>query len=230
MEKTSDLSKMNEVFNNKTLKYRINGFAKACRIEVPIDTDKGNQTCLFYKGKDKDEKYFIAIGGSPDGIKLSGYYGDLNFTFVNYYNKQDDLDANIVDLPFDIVLFKTFRKGDETIEDSLNYAHNTDGKVLNIDNLVYRLTISGRDCICVTVEESREDRSKTFLHTTTFYTDNKDFSDILKLIKLFIVSHELLLLNIDKIMRTRVNVFSDEEFDTLLMEDNRLDKPYTKSL
>lgn len=229
MEKTSDLSKMNEVLNNKTLKYRIDGFAKACRIEVPIDTDKGDQTCLYYETKDK-EKIFIALGGNSDGIKLSGYYGDLNFTFVNYYNEQDDLDTEIVDLPFDIVLSKTYRKGDKTIEDPLNYAHNTDGKPLTIDNLVYRLTISGRNRICVTVEESREDRSKTFVHSTKFYTDYKEFNDILKLIKLFIVSHELLLLNIDKIMRTRVNEFSNEEFDTLLMDDNRLDKPYTKSL
>lgn len=93
-----NLAVINENFNNKTLRYRINGFAYACNI-------------IDFKNANEEESIKVSKNINPLGtsITIGGEYNDLNFFFTNYYRKEK-LDKKILDLPFSILLTKNVDK------------------------------------------------------------------------------------------------------------------------
>lgn len=93
-----NLSLISDDFNNKTLRYRINGFAYACNIKD-------------FKNENVEESIKVSKNINPLGtsITIGGEYNDLNFFFTNYY-KKEKLDKKIIDLPFSILLTKNVDK------------------------------------------------------------------------------------------------------------------------
>jgi hypothetical protein len=226
------LAGMNEVFNNQTLTYRINGFQDACSMnDITI---KKSRTSLFHKRDNNEEDttpdYCISlfvedIDDDLEGIRISGYYDDLNFVFNNFHVKSDDLDSEIINLPYDISLYKTIRKGDKTFEDTLTYVHNSDGLEYKIDNWVYHLIIKDDDEVTdFTIKKYREGKSSTIVSSKSFYTDSIDFGIVLKVIKSFSYNPELFYTTISEIINNKLIRFNNFELDRVLMEDKGLDQ------
>ena len=157
-----NLADMNELFNNKTFRYRINGFAYACKMkDIGV---LGDSAVLFDSDgltSDENKGYFISVNKNeyPTGktVTLTGQYEDLHFTFINYYSKEK-LDKKIVDLPFSIVLTKP------------------------IDSDTYRLemeTVEGMRTKFA-IYKYREFKDRTLVDDVKFYANVLDFSKILK--------------------------------------------------
>ena len=218
--KNNNLAEMNEIFNNKTLSYRINGFAYACNmndLNVPdnktIKDDKvyyGYNQVLFNTKKDSTA-YYIVVNPSDNksyanGITISGYYNDLNFSFTNFYSLKENLNRNILELPFDISLYK------------------------NIDNDTYHLQIKTTNGIETkfTITKSREYKDKTISSNVNFYANVLDFSKVLKLIKSFVYNPKLVFTTYNEILHKKKIAINNGDLNKGLMQDNNLDKPTCK--
>lgn len=235
MEKDNKLAKMNKVFDNKTLSYRINGFAKACNMDNLFTAPRINDQVIFNKrNKDSNEtNYYIVVNPSIDanGTTISGYYGDLNFAFSNYYNSEEDLDSEIKELPFSISLYKTFGKV-KSIIDPKNITRNTkDSDVLSVKNYTFHLIIETEgELTKFVIEKFQEKKSNTVYSRVAFYNNSVDFSEVLKLIRSFVYNPELVFITYGEVMKNKMVLFSNEEIDSAIMEDHSLDKPYVKSI
>ena len=215
---------VNEIFNNKTLRYRINGFAYACKmenIEVPPSfvVENGEKLSrsvgvLFNtteKKRDIDEEvhYFIATNEDHNpkcnSVTLSGQYGDLSFTFVNYY-KKEKLDKKIIDLPFSISLEKKIDK---------------DTYQFNIETV--------EDIRCkFKIAKYREYKSKTLYDDVVFYANVADFSKILKLVKSFVFNPVLVFNTYNEIDQNYKRIYTNHDLEKAIMQDEKLDKPVGK--
>ena len=199
-----NLADMNEVFNNKTFRYRINGFAHACRMnDVGV---LGNSGVLFDSNHNDEEGYFISCNKQDSKlgkcVTLSGHYKDLGFTFINYYNKEN-LDKKIYDLPFSITLEK--KVDDETYKFDI---------MSDVDNKT-KFVIS----------KYREFKDRTLRDDVCFYTKTMDFSMVLKLINGFVYNPRLAFIAYNEIMNNYQVVFTNDLIDKMVMQDKALDKP-----
>lgn len=233
MEENNQLAEMNEVFNNQTLTYRINGFAKACGMNNLFTAQRINKQVLFNKRKkdSKEENYYIVVNPSikEDGITISGYYGDLNFAFSNYYSENDDLDSDIVDLPFSISLYKTFGKVKPIIDPKHVTRDTKDSDVLSAKNYTFHLTIEKEgEKTKFIIEKFQEKKSNTLYSRLAFYNNSIDFSEVLKLIRTFVYNPELVFITYGEVMKNKMVLFSNDEIDSAIMEDHSLDKPFEK--
>ena len=219
----ANLAKMCEEFNNKTFIYRINGFAHACKInniEIPTNlvlnggkVVPGNVGVLFNTKKSKqagnETDYFISANSNtyPTGktITLSGQYGDLTFSFINYYDKER-LDKKIVDLPFAIYLEKKIDK----------YTYKFD--IETVDGPKTKFTII----------KYRELKDRTLYDDVTFYANVFDFSKILKLVKSFVYNPILVFNTYNEINQKYQHVYTNSELSKGIMQDESLDKPVGK--
>ena len=216
-----NLASMNNIFSNKTLNYRINGFAYACKMEdVSLPSklatnngkdDIGYNQVLF--GKTDELDYFISVSTSKDknlgeSVTLNGYYNDLIFTFTNYYKlgKMYKLDKKVMELPFKISLTKKVDK---------------DNYVLNIE------TNNGMETK-FNIHKYREYKNHSISSEYTFYSNIEDFSNVLKLVKAFVYNPELLFTTYDEINNRKKVVFTSNDVNKGLMQDNNLDKPVGK--
>ena len=218
----NNLAEMNEIFNNKTLTYRINSFARACNMTSLDITDQKtvkdgkvfygyNQVLFNNKKNDKQAKYYIVVNNSNDnlfgrGVTISGYYDDLNFVFTNYYGFKKNLSKRILDLPFSMTLYKT------------------------IDNETYCLHAKTFDSVQTqfTITKSREYKDKTISSHVSFSANVMDFSNVLKLIKAFVYNPKLLYTTYDEIIESKKIVLTTTEFNKGVMQDTNLDKPMGK--
>ena len=225
------LSDMDTIFNNKTLRYRINGFAHACKmddVEVikniavnkpfwlesgPYEEHTVNSGVIFStKGKKTCEgpNYFIAVNKNDKGdfgknITITGHYDDLNFSFVNYFDSKK-LDKKVCELPFKISLAKLV---------------GNDNFVLNIE------TVNGIETK-ITFSKYREHKKRTISYTRSFYVNILDFSNVLKLVKAFVYNPNLVFDIYNEVIDNKKIVFTGSDFKKAVMQDEKLDKPVNK--
>ena len=209
-----NLAEMSELFNNKTLKYRINGFAYACKMKNITITQNGG--LLFTTRNDKKldncPNYYITVSTTdkdPRGkeINLNGYYEDLNFSFTNFCDFNDNLDRKVKEIPFAITLIKT------------------------IDNDIYLLqaeTISGMETK-FKLSKSREYKDKTISSKIVFYANVIDFSSILKLVKSFVYNPKLVFSTYNDVINSKKITLSNTDLNIAIMQDTNLDKPIGKT-
>ena len=226
------LSDMDTVFDNRTLRYRINGFAHACKMEdvevikniainKPYWLNSGvyeehrvNSAVVFStKGNKRTcegPNYFIAVNKKDKGefgknITLTGHYNDLSFSFVNYYEKQKN-DHKVHELPFKISLAKLIEN---------------DNYLLDIE------TVNGIEKR-VTFSKYREHKKRTISYKHTFYVNIQDFSKVLKLVKAFVYNPSLVFATYNEIMENKKMVLTGNDFDKAIMQDKQLDEPVGK--
>lgn len=219
-----DLASMDSIFNNKTLKYRINGFAYACKMDgievVKINAIKGpdvvelNSGVFFGKQENKrtceGNNYFVAINKNKKGlfgknVTISGYYGDLNFSFTNYYENKN-IAKKVIEIPFKIAL--------ATVIDKDNYK-------MDIETMRDKETK-------ITFSKYREHKKRTISYQHAFYTNIFDFSNVLKLIKAFVYNPELVFKTYNEVIAQKKMVFTGSDLSKALMQDTNLDKPLGK--
>lgn len=206
-----NLSGMNEIFNNKTFRYRINGFAHACGMKnIGV---LGNSGVLFsakgynkYVNDTNELGYFIAINEddyvSCKKVGISGHYEDLNFVFTNYYQKEK-LDKKIVDLPF--YIFLTKKINDDTYDLVIK---TDDGKRTQFK-----------------ISKYRDLKDRTIYDHVIFYANVTDFSTILKLVKSFVFNPILVFNTYNEIQHKYKAVYTNNDLDKGIMQDEKLDKP-----
>ena len=227
-----DLASMDSVLNNKTLRYRVNGFAYACGMKdigatklVAIDTywlnslgpskevDVNNAAIFSTLGNKRTcegPNYFISINKNEHGlfgknIIISGYYNDLSFAFTNYYDNKN-IDKKVVELPFSI---------------SLAILIDEDNYTLNIE------TVRGVETK-FTISKYREFKKRTTSRMQTFYANVLDFSNVLKLVKSFVYNPQLLFNTYNSIIESKKTVITNGDLNKGIMDDERLDKPVGK--
>ena len=204
-----NLAAINEAFNNKTLEYRINGFAYACKMKN-IGIVKNGGVLFSSSKKQEDTNYFIATSEISDktygdGISISGNYGNLVFTFTNYPGKKN-LDKKVVEIPFSISLIKP------------------------VDKDIYYLNIDTHNDIQDRFEiiKYRELKNDTVCSKICFYANVFDFSKILKLIKSFVYNPKLVFNTYNEIEKNKIAVFTNSDLSKGIMQDEKLDKPVSK--
>ena len=208
-----NLAGMNEIFNNKTLIYRINGFARACNMHnIGV---LGNSGVLFNtKKKSDDIKYYIVANTSLKsekgyGVNLSGYYGDLNFTFTNYRDLNKDIskiDRKILELPFSISLFKNIDKDTYHLE------------IETVNDMETKFTIT----------KSRDHKNKILSSKVSFYANVLDFSKVLKLVKSFVYNPILVFNTYIEVVNNKKITITNSDLNKGIMQDECLDKPMGK--
>ena len=223
-----NLADMDSVFNNKTLRYRINAFAYACKMEdikvmknISVKNggsyDEGGSGVIFstdgFKGNKRTcegPNYFIAVNKYDKGefgknIVLSGHYDNLSFSFINYYDNKK-LNRKVVELPFKISLAKL------------------------IDNDNYKLdieTVNGYETK-ITFSKYREHKKRTISYTHDFYVNILDFSLVLKLVKSFAYNPELVFASYNEVLNNKKITFTNADMKKGIMQDNNLEKPIGK--
>lgn len=213
----NNLADINEIFNNKTLRYRINGFAYACNMhDIGVVGDSGvlfnsegfSRLCNK-RNKKQEHSYYISVSRDDNSkrksVTLSGHYDDLFFTFVNYYNKER-LDKKIIDLPFFISLQKIV--DDETYEFII--------KTVNDKQTQFSMT------------KYTEYKGRILHDDFFFYANVMDFSEILKLVKSFVYNPKLGFDAYNEIMEKQHIVFTNNMLNKMAMQDTKLDKPVGK--
>lgn len=206
----------NSVFHNNTLKYRINGFAHACRMEnLNLVESTGILFNTLGNKKHKDDNdipiYLISITKGKNEVKniyfstIKGQYDDLSFVFTNYFTKKI-MNKKIYDIPFEISLVK------------------------NVDKYIYDLSIEtvNKEETRFTIRKYRELRNETLSSKLVFYANIMDFSNILKLVKSFVYNPELVFLTYNEINEQKKTIFTANSVNKGIMEDINLDKPCNK--
>lgn len=202
-----------EELNSNTFEYRINGFIKACSMDL--------DNCVFSKEISPLHIPYINTNSDEEGLKyninfsyhfhqengknyvMNGTYNDLEFVFTNYY-KNDKNKNRINDLPFWI-----------TISEKVNNTSYT----IRMDTIVSTMV----KFIIIKTDEERSDR-------LVFYANTRNFSNVLKLIKSFVGNPELIYNHYDKIMNEKEVIFSTNELCSPLIDDKELDIPKKKML
>ena len=211
------LADMNEILNNKTLRYRINGFAYACNMrDIGVLSNSGVlfNTSGFDKYGNKENSdehsYFISLNEHDrlygKCITLKGQYEDLTFTFINHCGKNIKLDKKIVDLPFYISLEK--KVDNETYQFEIETDTGMRTRFLMIKYTDFK-DHSLHDDLC-------------------FYSNVSDFSKILKIVKSFVYNPKLGFDIYSEIMKKQQIVFTSSMVDKMAMQDEKLDKPMGK--
>lgn len=215
--KDANLADNNEILNNKTLRYRINGFASACNMH-DIGS-MGNSGVLFnksgidrYGNKEESDKpnYYISLTSHDrlygKCVTLKGQYEDLSFTFINQCGRNVKLDKKIVDIPFYISLEK------------------------KIDNDNYKFEIETVEGMRTKFSMAKdiEFKDHTLHDDLCFYANVMDFSKILKLVKGFVYNPQLGFNTYNDMIHQQKIVFSNNMLDKMVMQDEKLDKPMSK--
>lgn len=222
-----NLASMDSMFNNKTLRYRINGFAYACGMKninvlkltaiekkywldkepyKEIELDSGVIFSTYgNKRTCEGPNYFISVNKYKHSIIISGYYNDLSFAFTNYYDNKN-IDKRVVELPFSI---------------SLAILIDKDNYTLNID------TVRGVETK-FTISKYREFKKRTTSSTRTFYANVLDFSNVLKLVKSFVYNPQLFFNTYSGIIESKKTVITNGDLNKGIMDDEKLDKPVGK--
>ena len=213
-ENNVNLAGMSELFNNKTLNYRINGFAHACKMKNISVTKNAGILFTTRKGKKQEDipNYYITVSTSdkdPRGktINLNGYYEDLNFSFTNFHDSKDNLDRKVKEIPFAITLIKTIDKETYLL------------RVETVSGLENRFSIS----------KSREYKDKTISSNITFYANVMDFSSILKLVKSFVYNPKLVFDTYNEIIKNKKIILTNGDLNKAMMQDTELNKPVGKT-
>ena len=214
-----NLAGMNEVFDNKTFRYRINGFAYACGIK-DISIVKNAGTLFDTEGfnnlnviKSDNAGYLIAVNKNeyPTGktVTLTGQYEDLNFTFTNYRVLNKDIskiDRKILELPFSISLFKNIDKDTYHLE------------IETVNDMETKFTIT----------KSRDHKNKILSSRVSFYANVLDFSKVLKLVKSFVYNPILAFNTYIEVINNKKITITNSDLNKGIMQDECLDKPMGK--
>ena len=231
-----NISNMDSIFNNKTLRYRINGFAHACRmddIEVhkvvsvknpywlgTIDNHvKGyeeelNSAVIFSTQENKrtceGNNYFVAVNKNDDGEFGKNVILSGHYDDLSFqfinYYGNKKLDRKVMEIPFKISLAKL------------------------IDNDNYKMdieTVNGIETK-ITFSKYREHKKRTISYKRDFYVNICDFSDVLKLVKSFVYNPELVFGIYNEIMDKKKVLLSTVDMRKAIMQDASLDKPVGK--
>ncbi len=228
MEENKTLAEMNEMFNSKTLTYRINGFAEACQLidlyQTPrIDSrilvskkeensgvkgkkDIAKEALVYYIVANKCKNYLNDKYGICNEVSIRGNYRNIVFNFHNYYNDDDKIDEKILDIPFTLEVFNTVSKNTYHLE------------ITSLDGNDPQITIA----------KIREYKSDRIYDKYTFTTKVDGFNTILKLLKCFINYPELFCKNCTEVVNSRKIEFTRDELDNILLDDDRIDEPINK--
>ncbi len=205
--KKINLSKMNELFDNKTLIYRINGFAHACKMDDVKVIE--NSEMIFNM---TNPIYYITTStvdndSRGQGITINGCYDDLFFSFTNFYKERKNLNRKIMELPFSIDLVKKI--GEDTYE----------LQVETINGMETRFNIT----------KLQEYRDRTISTNTTFYANVREFGSVLKLVKSFVYNPVLVWIIYNEVINKKKIVLTGSDLQKGCMQDERLDKPICKT-
>jgi hypothetical protein len=241
MEKTNQLSEMNEVFNNQTLRYRINGFAKACNM---IDLDYSSRkrisdrviSKIRYLKQDKDEKGKIVLvpctkeeekNNSIKKVVDTVYYIVINKSDQNEFGNGITISGYYKDLTFS---FSNYFSDNEDLDKYIKELPFSINLYKKINDQSFRLeikTINGSETL-FTLSKSEDYKTHIANEKISFYKNVVDFSEVLKVIKSFVYNPEFIFINSSEVIKTRKVVFTDEELDRSLMQDKELDKGVAK--
>ena len=207
----NNLALIDEVFNNKTLSYRINGFAHACGMQN-INVVK-NAGVIFSTAKrnglqkeDNQFEYFISVNKNNNkNSTISGNYGDLNFTFTNFHDKEN-LNRRILEIPFSILLIKP----------------------IDNDTYYFRIESIKKEDTRFEITKYREYKNGTVSSNVHFNANILDFSKILKLVKSFVYNPKLVFDTYNDIKEQKKVVFATNNVNKAIMQDEKLDKPMGK--
>ena len=201
-----------EELNSKTLTYRINGFLKACNMNLEnslckkdIRTHRLEYDTLEYVNKDDSEiKYSVILTKNTNDDKsrmsLSGNYGDLKLSFSNYIDDDKNYDK-ISEIPFKVSLSK--------VVDIFKY----DLEISTVSKTRTKFIIrKGNDKMIVP-------------YIITFQANVLDFSIILKIIKGFVINPELVFDSYSDVMNKKNPTLTCNDLSKGMVEDESLDEP-----
>ena len=201
-----------EELDSETLRYRINGFVNACKMNL--------DGCISAKGISITRTPYISIENDEDGLVydikyfrnykhrngkscvLSGKYNDIDFVFTNYFNR-DRNKNRINEIPFSISLSNDY--------DGTGYFI---GMVTTIDTMV--------QFIIMRFNEKQTDK-------IVFYSSIDDFSSVLKIVRLFVENPEKVFNIYRDIMNEKEVIFTRGELNKALSDADELDKPKVKT-
>lgn len=195
--------------NSKTLKYRINGFLKACNMNLENSTctkDIGDFKIEYINKNNQEEQYNINFyfGSNDKGnnITISGNYNDLNFRFTNYYDGDKNY-GKINELPFYISLKNRYQDFKYDMEVA---THNKSRTKFIIRKYTDKMLVP---------------------YIITFQANVLDFSIILKLVKAFVSNPELVFTSYSDVMDKKNPTLTCGDLNKGIIEDESLDEPVT---
>lgn len=195
--------------NSKTLKYRINGFLKACNmnLENSICTKDISDFKLEYVNKNNQEEqyninFYLSYNDKGNNVTMSGDYNDLNFRYINYYDNDKNYNK-INEIPFYIDLKKEYEDFKYELE------------VITLNKSRTRFII-------------RKSNDKMLLpYIIMFQANVLDFSIILKLVKAFVSHPELVFKSYKDVMDKKNPTLTCGDLGKGIIEDDSLDEPVT---
>ena len=198
-------------FNSKTLSYRINGFIKACNMNLEnsvcnkdISTHRLEYDKLEYVNNENNKiQYTINLTkNTSDDAKVSlvGKYDDLSFSFINYID-EDEHYNKIRELPFRLSLTNEF--------DGFKY----DLEINTISK--YRTKFI--------IRKGKEEMLIPYI--ISFQANILDFSLVLKLIKSFVINPDLVFTSYSDVMNKKNPTITCSDLGKGIVEDESLNEP-----
>ncbi len=195
---------------SKTLEYRINGFIKACDMDLEKgvlskDFSHSNIEYVYTKNEEIEKPFdlkFFRSNNEKEGssLTLMGNYNDIEVSFTNFTNKDKNYNK-INELPFRLSIVKNFN----------DYIYTMD--IVTIANPKVKFII-------------RKNSEKMMLPLViSFYANILDFSLILKLVKSFVVNPELVHTNYSEIIKQKSTGFTNGDLIKGITNDESLDEP-----
>lgn len=196
-----------EELDSKTLEYRINGFIKACGMNLEngnITKDISSNKLEYANIKNDEENYSINFYRSfsdefGNGFNFLGNYHDLEVSFINYYEK--DRKDKITSLPFKVSIDKNYNE----------YSYTLDITGVFKNRVKFILS---------------KDREKVMLpNVISFYANVCDFGMILNLVKSFVSNPETVFNIYNQIIKKRSTGFTNGDLNKGITKDDSLNEP-----
>lgn len=210
-EEIKDKYKVEEL-NSKTLDYRINGFIKACNMDLSksvcskeITTHHLEYSKLEYNNQDNTDnnysvKFFKDTNDKGNYISISGNYNDLDFRFINYVDNDNNYNK-IYELPFSVLLKKE--------KDIFNY----DLEIVTLSKYNTKFIL-------------RKNNEKMLIPSIiTFKANILDFGIILRLIKSFVNDPEQIFDEYNKTFKQKECTFNNKDITKSIIKDDTLEEP-----
>lgn len=210
-EEIKDKYKVN-VLNSKTLSYRINGFIKACNMDLgnsmcskEITTHRLEYAKLEYNNQDNSDinyniRFFMDNNENGNYVSLNGNYNGIKLEFTNYIDDDNNYEK-IYELPFKVSL--------KTKKDNFEY----DLEIATLSKLNNKFIL-------------RKNNEKMLVpYIITFKANILDFGIILRLIKSFVNDPEQLFNEYNSIFNQKECIFNNKDITKSIVKDDSLEEP-----
>ncbi len=197
-------------FSSKTLTYRIDGFMKACKMDLSdskcfkltnsqgfpyiskcLETLEKNYYINFTRNKDQDK---------GRNLVLMGKYNNLSFMFTNYIDK-DKNKNKINNLPFHIAIGKK--------ENDFKYQMEI------VSGLDYRVKITLK----------KEGEKVSLPNAITFQVNIIDFSKVLCLVESFVDDPQMVISKYSEIINNKAFIITNKDLEKGITINKELEVP-----